>query len=463
MGKENKDILLEKIRTGEEITVKQQIKLAILLSVPAILAQLSSVMMQYIDASMVGRLGANPSASIGLVSTSSWLLMGFCMGAASGFSVQVAHLIGSNDFKSARSVVRQGLFSILIFSTILSILGMSISSGLPRWIGGNQEIIKDASSYFFIFSAFLPTMAIGFSGGAILQASGNMKVPSILYAVMCVLDVFFNYIFIFKMNMGVSGAALGTGISEFIIMLAMLWFLFFKSDGLKISEEKGTFIPTSKCLKNAFGITGPMWLQNIVMRGAHLISTIIIAPLGAISIAANAFAITAESFCYMPGFGIEDAATALTGQSLGANRKDLAKRFAKITIWMAVGVMTFLAVFMYTFAPQLMDMLSNDAGVIALGAEVLRIEAFAESLFAVALVGFGICAGAGDTLIPTILNFCSMWFVRIGLALILTPKLGLKGYWIAMCVELNIRGLLFLWRIKGNKWMNKNLINKVKT
>ena len=124
-------------------------------------------------------------------------------------------------------------------------------------------------------------------------------------------------------------------------------------------------------------------------------------------------------------------------------------------------MMSFLAVLMYFFAPQLMGILSNDPDVVSLGARVLRIEAFAETLYAVSIVGFGVCAGAGRTLVPTLLNFGSMWLVRIGLALVLTPKYGLTGYWIAMCIELNIRGLLFIWRLKGERWMKDRLI-KVK-
>jgi Na+-driven multidrug efflux pump len=102
-----------------------------------------------------------------------------------------------------------------------------------------------------------------------------------------------------------------------------------------------------------------------------------------------------------------------------------------------------------------MTLLSNDPDVIALGAKVLRIEAFAETFYAASIVAYGACVGAGDTLIPTALNFASMWVVRIGLALYLTPRYGLVGYWIAMCIELNVRGLLFLFHVRGDRWMRK--------
>ncbi len=460
MPDSRKDILLGMIRNGEAMTIRQQFQLAVMLSLPAILAQTSSMLMQYIDAGMVGRLGANPSASIGLISTSTWILGGFTAGACSGFSVQVAHLCGAKDFRGARSVLRQGLTSVLILSLFLCLIGISISGPLPRWLGGGPEIISDASKYFLIFSAFIPIGAVGWAASAMLQASGNMKIPSIMYTGMCVLDVVFNYIFIFICDMGVAGAALGTGLSELVTSAFAVWYVLFRSKELTIKGEHGTFSPQAKTIRNAWGITAPMWLQNIVMRGAYVMSTVIVAPLGAIAIAANAFAITAESFCYMPAYGIEEASTTLIGQSLGANRRAIAKRFSRITMTMGAAIMSFLAILMYIFAPQLMGLLSVDPQVVELGATVLRIEAFAETMYAFSIVGYGCCVGAGDTLMPSMMNFCSMWIVRIGLAAILTPKLGLKGYWIAMCIELNLRGILFLWRLSGEKWMKHKLIVK---
>lgn len=450
-----KDILLGRLRDGEPLSRGDGFRLTLMLAVPAILAQLSSVLMQYIDSAMVGRLGANPAASIGLVASSTWIFNGFAMAVMTGFTVQVAHACGAKDFKRARAMLRQGIFTVLAFSTLLGLAGIGISGPLPRWLGGTEAINADASAYFRIFSGFLPIGMAGYAASAMLQASGNMKVPSIMYVCMCALDVVFNYIFIYVFGLGVEGAAWGTGVAETLTSLYSLWYVTHRSTELRTVGEKGRYIPEAATLKKAFGITGPLWLQNVVMRGAYVMSTLIVAPLGAVSIAANAFAITAESFCYMPGYGLEEASTTLVGQSLGAGRRDLARRFGWTTIGMAMVMMSLLAVLMYAFAPQMMGIMSTDPEVVALGARVLRIEAFAETFYAASIVGFGVCAGAGETLVPTVLNFGTMWIVRIGLALILTPKYGLVGYWIAMCVELSLRGILFLVYVRSGKWMRK--------
>lgn len=155
--------LLSLIRSGEPMTLGQRLRLVVYLSVPAIIAQLSSIVMQYIDASMVGSLGAEASASIGLVSTTTWLFGGLCSAASTGFTVQVAHRIGAGDMQGARAVLRQSFTAIVIWGLAVSVLGMSISTYLPYWLGGDVAIRHDASLYFFIFSLFLPALQLIFS------------------------------------------------------------------------------------------------------------------------------------------------------------------------------------------------------------------------------------------------------------------------------------------------------------
>ena len=125
--KESKDDLLQLIRQGKPMTTAQQLRLVLQLSTPAILAQLTTTMMQYIDASMVGSQGANASASIGLIETTTWLMGSVCSCAAAGFYVQVAHLLGANDDKEARSVLRQALAAVISFGCIMGLIGLIIS------------------------------------------------------------------------------------------------------------------------------------------------------------------------------------------------------------------------------------------------------------------------------------------------------------------------------------------------
>lgn len=463
-----KDSLLSLIRQGQPMSLKQQMQLTVQLSMPAIMAQISSIIMQYIDASMVGSLGADASASIGLVSTSTWLFWGVCTSAVMGFSVQVAHHLGAGNRQAAKAVLRQSIIATLLFSFILLGIGCGISGALPHWLGGDDSIAQDASRYFRIFILFLPALQLNFLAGSMLRCSGNMFVPSALNVLMCVLDVVFNLLLIFPSRklciggfclplpgagLGVTGAALGTGLAELVTAGLMMWFLCFRSSDLELVKEHGSFLPTWRTLRKALHISLPMGCEHVILCGAQILTTVIVAPLGTFAIAANSFAITAESLCYMPGYGIADAATTLVGQSLGAGRKDLTRRFAGITVWMGMVVMGIMGVAMYIAAPLMMDLMTPVSEIQALGIMALRTEAFAEPMFAASIVAYGVFVGAGDTLLPSVMNLGSIWLVRLTLASILAPTMGLQGVWLAMCIELCFRGVIFLIRLQRGKWM----------
>lgn len=347
---------------------------------------------------------------------------------------------------------------------------MVISGALPVWLGGDISIHYDASLYFCIFSLFLPALQMNFLAGGMLRCSGNMNAPSLAGVAMCVLDVILNFFLIFPSRtwcvagisftmpgagLGVGGAALGTAAAEAVVAGILLWYLWTRSDKLRLVGEQGNFRPLATTLKKAFRIGIPMGIEHIVICGAQILTTVIVAPLGVFAIAANSFAITAESLCYMPGYGIADAATTLVGQSIGAKRWRLTRSFARITVFTGMAVMGLMGVLMYLFAPQIIGLMTPVEEIRQLGVMALRIEAFAEPMFAASIVAYGVFVGAADTLVPCMMNFFSIWAVRLSLAALLAPSLGLKGVWIAMCVELCFRGMIFLIRLKRERWMRR--------
>lgn len=455
------------------------------LSWPAIMAQLSSILMQYIDAAMVGRLGADDSAAVGLVSTSLWLFWGLCSSAMVGFSVQVAHRMGAADYAGGRSVLRQGLLSALIFGCFMAIIGCAIAFPLPGWLGGEEEkVCHGASLYFMVFVAALPLLTLNYLGGGVLRASGNMKVAGGINVLMCLLDVVFNFFFIFPtrplllggmeitipgLGLGVLGAALGTVAAEIISAALMLWFATMRQPELAIFGRRAMrsgikeqnffrrFIPTGSVLRNALKVSAPMTLEHGVICGAQIMVTVIVAPLGVMAIAANAFAVTAEALCYMPGYGIGDAATTLVGQSYGARRKDLARQFGYLTVGLGMAVMTLMGVILWIGAPAVMAFLSPVQEIQQLGTSALRIEAWAEPMFAASIVAYGVMVGVGDTVVPAAMNFSSIWLVRLPIAALLAPSMGLDGVWLAMCIELCFRGLIFLRRLFKGTWLKHGL------
>ena len=416
--------------------------------------------MFYIDAGMVGSLGAEPSAAIGLVEPATWLIFSLVSAVTMGFSVQVAHFIGANDFPKARAVMRHGYVFGLCFSLLMLLIAFLIGPRLSIWLGGGTDIQHDAMVYFLIFSCITPFHLIEYMSGAMLKVAGDMRRPSMMAILMCVLDVIFNYFFIFPtrtislfgieltmpgLGAGVAGAALGSLLAFVCVALPLAYYAIFRSPILAWKQDIERFSWRWQYIWNALKISAPMGLQYLLMNGAQLVSTMIVAPLGNIAIAAHSFAITAESLCYMPGYGISEAATTLVGQSVGADRRDLHRSFAWMTVFLGMIVMAFMGVVMYIFAPEMIGLLSPVTAIQDLGTSVLRIEAFAEPFFAAAIVAYSVCVGAGDTLKPSMINLGSMWLIRLTLAYCLASQYGLRGVWFAMAVELALRGMMFIF------------------
>ena len=434
--------LSARMRQGETIPSRQTAQVALALSIPSILEQLVVTAMGYIDAAMVGHIGAEATASIGIVSSSTWLLHGVLVGLYTALSIQIAQYLGADRQDDARSVLRQAMLFNVILGVGAALFGLGISPFLPGWLGADPSLRANATAYFAIWSTALPfTMAMGMYT-SILRAAGYALTASLISVLVCVLDAIFNFflinptrtlrgITVWGAGLGVPGAALGTALATVVGGLLALAILLLREGPLCIRKPAPWKI-TRSCLRNL---------------------------LGTVAIAANSLAVNAEGLCYMAGYGIQSAAVTLIGQAVGANRKDMAKRFAWLCTGLGMGVMALSGVGLWIFAPTLMSLFTTDAAVIALGAQVLRIEAWAEPMFGASIVASGAMQGAGDSTSCFVLNIFSMWCIRLTLAFLLAPRFGLMGVWGAMCCELSIRGLLFLIRLARGKWLEKGALS----
>ena len=464
MKTNNIDTILNK----KDVSRAEKIRLVLSMSLPAILAQLTSIAMQYIDAGMVGSLGAEATASIGLVSSSTWLIGGSCIGIAAVFYVQVAQLIGAGRDREAEDVLRQGLKAIILLGFVISAACMAISGHVPRWLGGEAEILADSTAYFRIYCLGVPFILIRQMSNGMMQSTGDMKTPSALSALVCLLNVGLNRLMIFPAStvhgipipgagLRVVGAAIATTLSEVIISLTALYLLATRNKRISL-RNKGSWKWKRQNIENAAKIGIPLFFDQVFTCSAYVAGTKIVATLGTVAVAAHSLAITAESLCYMPGYGIGAAATAIIGQTIGAGRHDLTKSFSRVSVYLGMALMGLTGGIMYFGAPLVFSMLTSSAEVAALGTEVLRIELIAEPLYGASICCAGVFRGAGDTLRPSIMNLVSMWCVRIMLALFLVPRKGLQGFWTAMALELCFRGLIFLIRLYRGKWMKKAMV-----
>ncbi len=469
MGKiSSGDRFLELLRQGSEPHTSSLLRLILLMVIPGIMAQVSSVVMQYIDASMVGHLGSSQAASVGLVSSSIWLICGMGICICVGHYVQISQHVGAGNLTLARNLTKQSFLTASLAALLLVLFAILISDDLPGFLGGSPEICKDASDYFFYVSLSIPFFQLNLLSTGILQGVGSMKLPGFLNVLRCLLDVIFNFFLIFETSsyqlgdfnvtlwgagLGVKGVGLGTVLAELTVSLLFVISIFGINSKLKlVSGEQ--FKWHRNHLIRALKLALPIGFEHSLMCFAMVVSVVIVATLGSVAVAAHSFAITAESFCYMVAYGISSSSSAMMGQTIGAQRRNLAVVLAWTITGCTVFAVTIGAVLMYVVAPTMMQLLTPDPQIQNYGVEVLRTVAWAEPLFAASIVISGILRGAGDTLIPSCLNCFCIWIVRLPLSYLLALSIGLYGVWVAMSIELCVRGSLMLIRLRNKHWLN---------
>ncbi|MDD4832222.1 MAG: MATE family efflux transporter [Clostridia bacterium] len=441
---------------------------------PAVLEQLLLTLVNYVDTAMVGSLGHNATASIGVVMSTTWLINGLFAAVAIGFSVPVGRNIGAGNISHAKNIVKQSLLGILIFGAFITFFIQLISPHLPVWLGADEAIRADASAYLSIVSvSYLFTLSANVCSG-ILRCSGDTKTPLFYNVATNIINVVLNFLFIFPSRtitvfgreifvwgagMGVKGAAAATAIAV-AFSGVMLFFSLFKKSFIVSVTFKEKFKFDLSVWKEMFVLGSPVAAERITNTLGQIFMTALVTSLGTIALTANTLAITAEAITYMPAFGFCVAATTLVAQSLGANKKNLAVKYSKACIWCSIVFMAVMGVVLYFASDSLMRIFSDESAVIELGGKVLRLEAFAQPASGIAMVITGTLRGAKDTKGPFFICLVGMWGVRIPLSFILlrVTNLGLVAAWIGMVADLTTRGVFSLVLYLKGKWKNNVIV-----
>ncbi|NLY10846.1 MAG: MATE family efflux transporter [Firmicutes bacterium] len=433
-------------------------KKVFILAWPAIIEMSLQMTVGIVDTIMVGRLGKEALASVGLANQINWFATTVFAAVSTGSTALVARHIGAREPKEAGDVARQSIFmGIVLAGSVMAILllfGQNILHLLFK--NSEPEVLSLSTGYVKIVSAAVIMNFFLMITNAVLRGAGNTRTPMLVTMTVNILNLVGNYFFIYGNGpfpaMGVNGAALGTTLAQVVGGIIALVVLL-RSPLLSVNL-KGPYRFDKKIIKRILTIGLPAAFEQGTMRIGQLLYTMIVASLGTVSYAAHQVAINAESLSYMPGWGFALAATTLVGQSLGANDPDLAEKSGNISARMAFVVMSIMGALFFLFPYQIVALFTSDPEVIDLAAVCLRLVAIAQPPLAFLQTYSGGLRGAGDT--KTIMKITTMGFLglRITLAYLLaiTFKLGLVGAWIAMVVDLVTRSGLMWITFRRGKW-----------
>ena len=441
------------------------------LSWPAIIEQILTTMVSYVDTAMVGVLGAAGTAAVSVNAAPIWLANGLLMGVGVGYSVQVSNAIGAQDDEKARRVIRQGVLATIVVGLLGLLLYQSLAGLIPRWLGAEPEVLPQAVAYLRFYTMAMPFMAAGQIFSAILRCMGNTRVPLYFNTAANLLNIVLNFFLIYPTRpavlfglsvtipgagLGAAGAAIASAAALATAGVALLRVGTHQGDRFRV-RIRDSFRPDGAIIRQAVRLGLPTAVERATINLGQIATTAVVASLGTVALAANQIAVTAEGLCYLPAFGISYAGIALVGREVGARDREMAGAYgtlaAKLGFFVAVGAASAL----FLSAPLLASLFNSDPQVVEQAAHMLRIVAFCEPFFALSIVCSGTLRGAHDVRVPMVVSLVCMWGVRVPLApaLVYGAGLGLAGVWLAMDVDLILRGILCTLRWRSGKWARK--------
>ncbi len=411
------------------------------ISWPMIISELSDSLYSITDTYFVSKLGTAALAGVGVGSYLSWLFFVIIIPFSIGLLVYVAQSYGAKKLHKARKAIGETIIYSLLVTFIVSQIVRYNSLPLISLIAGsNPEVIENGVAYFSMRILGLPLMATAFLMDSSLRAIGATKHSMVAILSSTTLNIVLDPILIFGLfgmpSLGVKGAALATVLS--IAYLVPLEFFFLKLTGIApIFSLKEKYV--TKIVK----LGAPTAIERAIHSIGGNAYIAFIARCGEVALAAHQIGIRIESFIYMPGFAFMVAASSLVGQRIGSGNISEAKEVCWETAKVATVVMALLGLIAAISSYYIVKPFSPTQEVAKLAAIYLILAGLSEPGLALAMTLSGGIRGGGNTIVPMAINAIGLYIFRIIPAAILIGFLGVIGAWIAMFIDVYLRGIIF--------------------
>jgi MATE family multidrug resistance protein len=402
-----------------------------------------------IDTLLLAGLGAVAIAGVGSALQVMFFLISALSALAIGSSVLVAQAIGAGDTARASRLSRQSLIWSVLFSIPLTFGGYLLSGPIIGLFGLEPQVAQIGAQYLQVTMGTVVVLVALFIGGGVLRGAGDARTPLWVTALANLVNVPLAYGLIYGHfglpALGPVGSAWATFIARSLALALMLAALWRGRNGVTISG-RGGWRPDFGVARQVLGIGIPAALEQVLATSAFLALALVVARLGTEVLAAQRITFNALSLSFLPGIGFGIAATALVGQSVGARRIAEGAAAARVATRWAMIWMSAIAVLLIIFAPQVFELFTSDAGVIAAGVPGLRVLALTQPFWAVLFVQAGALRGTGNTRFPLVVTGSSIWAsVGLAFALIETIGGGLVSIWAAFLVIAPLMSFL-MWR-----------------
>jgi putative MATE family efflux protein len=410
-----------------------------------------------IDIMMVGGLGAEAIAAVGLTNQPKFVLLAMIFSLNVGVTAIVARRKGAEDFKGANSCLKQSIILSFIISLIMAISGYIFANEIMLFAGAGEDVINDSVAYYKILMVSIVFTSLSLTINAAQRGVGNTKISMRTNVVANIVNLIFNYflingVWIFP-RLEVRGAAIATTLGSIVGFLMSVFSVYYNTRILDL-RGKGNWKFDKATMKAFLSISGSSVVEQVFMRIGFFSFAIIVAALGTIAFATHQICMNVINLSFCFGDGLSAAAASLVGQNLGAKRPDKAKIYGKTGQRMAFIISTVLFFVFILARKQIIMLFNSEEHIVSLGGMIMIIIAFTTHAQTSQTVYNGCLRGAGDTKFVALISFISIALIRPGLAWILCfpANLGLKGAWIALFADQTMRYILGKKRFDSGKW-----------
>lgn len=443
----------QSLPSTEEV-YKKTLKIAWPSAMEAILISLIGA----VDMMMVGGLGTNAIAAVGITTQPKFLIMAFVLALNTGTTVIVSRRKGENNQEGARRSLRNALVLSVVISLISTIIGLVFSREILTFSGANSDYINEAMSYFNIVLVGNFFYLISLTITAAQRGVGNTKISLITNLSANIVNIIFNYllingIWIFP-RWGVAGAAVATAMGNVVSLILAIYNLSHKDNFLHLNFKQDWSLDP-KTLVSIWKISSSSLIEQVFIRIGFMMYAKAVAGLGTLQFATHYIVMQVMGITFSAGDGLSIATSSLVGQSLGAKRPDLAYLHGKVSQRIGVVISISLAILIILNRSLIISLFSSDAEIIDLGAQILIILSFIIQFQIAQVITVGSLRGAGDVRFVAMLSLLSVTIIRPVLTYFLAYTLGfgLYGAWFSVVFDQMIRYFVSHYRFKQAEWV----------
>lgn len=427
-----------------------------LLSVPMVLELVLESTFAVVDIFFVAKLGASAVATVGLTETYLFLLYSIAIGLSMAVTAVVARRVGEGRRDEASVTAVQAIWIAVLASVPFAIAGIVWAKDLLRLMGADDWVLEQGYRYTQWMLGGNAVIMLLFVINAIFRGAGDAAIAMRVLWVANGLNIVLDPILIFGLGpipaMGVEGAAIATNIGRGAGVLMQLWILFRGGKHIRVAF---THLALSggvlwNIVRTSLGGIG----QMIVAMTAWIFLMRILAEIGSEAVAGATIALRIMMFALMPAWGMSNAAATLVGQNLGAGQADRAEAAVWRTGWYNMAYTVAVSIAFFLFHDAMVGIFSQDARVVGIGGEWLRILSYSCFVYGWWMVAVQAFNGAGDTVTPTKINVVFFWLIQIPLCWWLAVHMGWQHsgvFWGVFVSETSV-GLFTLWLFARGRW-----------